>query len=1395
MVGAGATTVTINGSGFLATSSVQWNQSSRTTTFVNSTELQVALTASDLAATGTGQIVVVNPAPGGGSSNAVSLAINNPRPQVSGISPSAVTTLSSGSTITITGSGFVAASTVTWNGTNHAATYVSSTQLQLTLVANDVAAVGSAQIAVVNPTPGGGTSSATTLTIGYPVPVINSLSPNSVAWSLAGIPLTVSGKGFVASSVVQLDGVKHATTYVNASTLTLTLNASDLGNATSLGVTVYTAAPGGGTSTSSALTITYPIPVITSISPTSIPVNSPATQITIEGTGFTEVSTIEVNGNLLNRTESNQALLSSTVPASDLTSVGPLSITVSNPGTAVSNALTLTVTPNPVPVLSGLSPGAAAIGGAGFTLTLSGSNFVPASTVQWNGSSRPTTFLSSSELTATIYAADIQSPGNYNVAVSNPSPGGGVSAATPFTTYLALAANDLVYNPSTQLLYASVPSAGGSTLGNSIVSIDPYTGVLGSPIWVGSEPGQMALSSDGSTIWVGLSGAGAVREVHLNTQTAGLQFGLGGGTGIYNAPNTAKALAVLPGYPNTVAIAGPTSDTYSSLVTIYDSGVARTNAVNGAVQCCSGVTGLAFDPTGTILYEAGSGYGVATVNSTGITSATSLNSGVSTTALDIDNGQAYLTSGVVLNAHTGVQVGVFSISPGVNANGPVATDSALGNGFVLVNSSAQQGYAINVYDLATFDLNGAIPVGGVNDFLQTPSSLRRWGLDGLAFITGSQLYVLTSPLVQNLSSSLADLSVTANAPAVGTTGTNLTYNLTVGNAGPLAATPATLIDTLPNGVTLQNVTPSQGNCSSGAIISCDLGNLNSGSSATIKITVTPLAAGTLTNTAVVSAPQADPHPANNTVVSTTTVTGVVYNSAPAITSISPAFVQAGASSFTLTVNGSGFASNSAVQLNSTALPTTFVSSTQLTATVAASDVAAMGWAWVNVTNPARGGGTSSNLPLTTYAVVSLDINRLAFDPYTRKLYATVPSTATQVTGNSLVAIDPTSGVLGTPLGVGSGPNRLSESSDGQYLFIGLDGAESLTNVNLTTMTQGPVYPLVLPGSGTPTQFAARDLAVVPGDDNLLAVDTGDSNGLGLLDISGSTATMRPNLTGSYTGSWLTFANSTTLYSYDSDTSAAELYIWTVGSSGLTLNNNTGYTIDGMGGFNGAYELLDGIVYGFGGGVASVTTTPPTQSGQFEITSAQGSGQSIEGSGVSANPSYGRVFYLGETLAGSANPVLLSYDSNRYVLLGMQQFTGAAEGEDLLRWGRDGLAWHSSPSGAFGNSSPGSGQLFLMRGPFILPEWSTVNAAPGLSSPSPASASAGSGNFILTVTGSGFVPGAVLEWNGAERTTNFVDSSHLTVAIPAADVSQAGTATLVVNNPGSNNSNSITFSIN
>src|SRR5260221_3323762 len=74
---------------------------------------------------------------------------------------------------------------------------------------------------------------------------------------------------------------------------------------------------------------------------------------------------------------------------------------------------------------------------------------------------------------ATVPASDIQSLGNSSVTVFNPAQGGGTSAASTFTTYLSILTNDLVYDASRKLLWASVPSSAGSALGNTVVSIDP----------------------------------------------------------------------------------------------------------------------------------------------------------------------------------------------------------------------------------------------------------------------------------------------------------------------------------------------------------------------------------------------------------------------------------------------------------------------------------------------------------------------------------------------------------------------------------------------------------------------------------------------------------------------------------------------------------------------------------------------------------------------------------------------------------------------------------------------------------------------------------------------------------------------------------------------------------
>ena len=73
--GGAAFTLTVNGSGFIPGSTVRWNAASRATTFVGSTQLTAAIPASDLNTAGTASVTVVNPTPGGGTSNALSFAI------------------------------------------------------------------------------------------------------------------------------------------------------------------------------------------------------------------------------------------------------------------------------------------------------------------------------------------------------------------------------------------------------------------------------------------------------------------------------------------------------------------------------------------------------------------------------------------------------------------------------------------------------------------------------------------------------------------------------------------------------------------------------------------------------------------------------------------------------------------------------------------------------------------------------------------------------------------------------------------------------------------------------------------------------------------------------------------------------------------------------------------------------------------------------------------------------------------------------------------------------------------------------------------------------------------------------------------------------------------------
>jgi uncharacterized repeat protein (TIGR01451 family) len=129
----------------------------------------------------------------------------------------------------------------------------------------------------------------------------------------------------------------------------------------------------------------------------------------------------------------------------------------------------------------------------------------------------------------------------------------------------------------------------------------------------------------------------------------------------------------------------------------------------------------------------------------------------------------------------------------------------------------------------------------------------------------------------------ADLSITkSDSPDPVASGAPLTYTITATNDGPQDATGVTVIDPLPSNVIFKSVSSTQGPCArstgkkndpKNGTVTCTVGSLVSGASATITIVVTPTKAGTISNTATVTGTPSDPDTSNNAATGTTTVTG------------------------------------------------------------------------------------------------------------------------------------------------------------------------------------------------------------------------------------------------------------------------------------------------------------------------------------------------------------------------------------------------------------------------------------------------------------------------------------------------------------------------------------------
>jgi hypothetical protein len=384
VAGGAGFTLAVTGSNFASGSVVDFNGLPRQTTFVGSTELTVAVTASDILNPGTATITVTNPTSGtspGGTSNALTLAIvtANGQPVVGGLVPSSATAGGAGFTLSVTGNDFSPISVVTFNRTAVPFTFVSATQLQASIPASAIAVAGTPLVTVSNP--GSSPSVAISFTVNNPVPAATVLSPPSVLVGSAAVTLTVSGNNFNASSSILLNGSAAPTRFVSATNLQTPLPASDFANPGTFDISVNNPAPGGGASSALTLSVSNPpnpAPQAESLLPSSVAAGGSAPApvlLDVNGVNFNSSSSILLNGTAVQTKFVSVILLQTTIPASNLATGGILNIAVSNPAPGGGTTPPLVFTVNDYSLTS-LTAATTVTAGtpATFTLTLAPTN-------------------------------------------------------------------------------------------------------------------------------------------------------------------------------------------------------------------------------------------------------------------------------------------------------------------------------------------------------------------------------------------------------------------------------------------------------------------------------------------------------------------------------------------------------------------------------------------------------------------------------------------------------------------------------------------------------------------------------------------------------------------------------------------------------------------------------------------------------------------------------------------------------------------------------------------------------------------------------------------------------------------------------------------------------------
>ena len=501
------------------------------------------------------------------------------------------------------------------------------------------------------------------------------------------------------------------------------------------------------------------------------------------------------------------------------------------------------------------------------------------------------------------------------------------------TAALGNGVDGVVVRSSGNTIGGTTAGAGNVISGNLNDGVDIGGGVSGTVVQgnlIGTNAdGSAALPNMFQGVWV----AGGANNNIIGGVTAGARNVLSGnassGVVINAAGTTANSVvgnligtnpAGTAAIPNQINGVGVTNGAAGNV--IGGSQPVERNIISGNIGVGVGFFGTAADGGNTLvgnfigtdftgavaLGNNGTGVYVQTSNNSIGSVATGIgntiaNNGFVGVHVDSGTGNAIVNNRIFANASLGIDLAPLGVTPNDPGDGddgpnrllnfPVLSSARIVGSDVRVqvtlDATPVGPFTVHFYSNPACDASGAgegqTPIGVASFGVSTDPTVTFEGVFPAAQVpAGSFLTATTTDGGNNTSefsqceqvdatAGTANLGIMMNdSPDPVTVDSPLTYLMTVSNSGPDAGSAVVVTDELPASLTFVSANASIGSCTGTSTVTCNLGTVAVGTNVTVSIVVTPTIAGTVSNTATVSAGGTDPNADNNSATVSTTVT-------------------------------------------------------------------------------------------------------------------------------------------------------------------------------------------------------------------------------------------------------------------------------------------------------------------------------------------------------------------------------------------------------------------------------------------------------------------------------------------------------------------------------------------